>query len=73
MNFRNIFPFRCYAEIKTFYFYIDSTTNDLISHLSLRWTHGDIEIKSAEENISQILEDLKNNEGYKLLLMIKRD
>jgi len=73
LNFRNIFPFRCFNENQNFYFYYNSTENDLILHLESGWTQRNDENLCGSETTKQIIQDLTNNRGYKLLLKVSRN
>jgi WD40 repeat protein len=73
LNFRNIFPFRCYDDNQTFNFYYSSAEKEVILHLESGWTHNDDEIICGQETTQELLKELTNDRGFKLLLKVSRN
>jgi hypothetical protein len=73
LKFRNIFPFRCFKDNQFFYFYYNSVEKDIILYLESGWTNRDDENVCGTNTTKQILDDLTNQGGYKLLLKVSRN
>jgi len=71
IKFKNIFPSKCYSDDQTYCIYYNSSDESTILHLESIWVHN-VNMKEIEKNNTDELLNLICNQGYKLLLRLRK-